>query len=74
MTQAEAIAKARQINEAGSLDFKITHIAMDSTGDWIGYWEKPIKGKYGWESQSGKLELIGDANDSWKSTLAEVAI
>lgn len=74
MTQAEAITTARQINETGTIGFKITHVAMDCTGDWIGYGEKPIKTKYGWECQSGKIELIGDANDCWKTTLAEVAI
>lgn len=74
MTQAEALSRAQELNEAdGAFGNPITHIAQDADGGWHGFADKPTLHPHGDEWQSTyAIELDRKWNDEWRESLAEV--
>ena len=71
MNQQKAIEKAIFINDLNILGWRITHVAMSSGCEWVGYEREPLKGDGYWATNFGRIERLGKA-ELWAESLAKV--
>lgn len=78
MNQQQAIERAQQLNAEGKLDFKITHVAKDSDGQWFGYEKKPEldtnHNRWTNKESEGKYWGLNWDAQGWEESLAEVPV